>query len=242
MWPFTGSITGNVTPVAGLTLYGGFVRGFEEVPVAPANASNRGEAPPAIRTEQADVGLRYEISPSLNLVAGLFSITKPYFNVDGTSVYRELGSSSNRGIELSLSGSLAPGLTVVLGTVLIDASISGELVDNGTIGSRPVGSVRRRSTLNLDWRLDGGASPLSFDVAVESYSERVGNSANSLLVPAREVLDLGMRYRFQLAATRALLRLQVANIFNDYSWGVTSNGSFQYTHSRRLLAELRFDF
>lgn len=240
--PVTGSLTANVTPLAGLTLYGGFVRGFEEVPVAPANASNRGEAPPAIRTDQADLGLRYAITPGLNLVAGLFSITKPYFNVDAGSVYRELGSSSNRGVELSLSGSLAPGLTVVFGTVLIDAAISGELVDSAAIGSRPVGSVRRRSSLNLDWRLGGGDSPLSFDMSVESYSQRVGNAANSLLVPPREVLDLGLRYRFQLAASRALLRLQVANMFNDYSWGVSANGAFQYTHSRRLLAELRFDF
>lgn len=112
----------------------------------------------------------------------------------------------------------------------------------GTIGSRPVGSVRRRSAVNLDWRLDGGTSPFSLDLAVESFFQRVGNAANSLFVPPRETIDLGLRYRFQLAATRALLRVQLANILNDYSWQVTSNGAFQYTHSRRLLAELRMEF
>ncbi len=239
--PITGSATANVNLLPGLTIYGGFVRGFEEVTVAPANASNRGEAPPAIETDQADLGVRYALAPDLSTVVGLFSITKPYFNVDDSAIYRELGSSRNRGIEFSLSGGLAPGLTLILGTVLLDATITGELVDAGVIGARPVGSVRRRSSLNLDWRLDGGTSPWSLDLAVESYSERVGNTANRLLVPRREVVDLGFRYRFELAATRALLRLQVANIFDDYSWQVSSNGAFQYTHNRRLLAELRFD-
>jgi iron complex outermembrane receptor protein len=239
--PLTGSVTANVIPLDGLTIYGGFVRGFEEVPVAPANAANRGEVPPAIRTDQADLGLRYQLAPGMTLVAGLFSISKPYFNVDDTAIYRELGSSRNRGAEFSLSGTLVPGLTLVAGTVLLDAQVSGVLVDSGVIGPRPVGSISRRSNVNLDWRLDGGASPLSFDLAVESLSARVANASNALLVPPSETLDIGARYRFTLGSVRSLLRLQMANVFNNYSWRVSPNGSLLYTHSRRLLAELRLD-
>ena len=129
----------------------------------------------------------------------------------------------------------------MLGTVWIDSAISGELVDAGIIGGRPVGSTRRRSNLNLDWRLGGGASPLSLDLAVESTSARVANAANTLLVPARITVDAGLRYRFALGRVRALLRAQVANLFNDYSWNVSANGAFRYTHSRRFLAELRME-
>jgi hypothetical protein len=54
--------------LAGLTICGGYVRGFEEVPVAPAN--------------------------------------------DDSGIYRELGSSRNRGVEFSLSGRAGNGALV----------------------------------------------------------------------------------------------------------------------------------
>ncbi len=240
--PITGSVTGtyNVTP--DLAFYGGYVRGFEEVPVAPALAVNRGTAPPAIRTKQADIGLRYAITPQVSLVTGVFSISKPYFNVDTASLYRELGSSSSRGVEVSLAGTMRPGLSFVFGHVSLDAKISGELVDNGTIGPRPVASIARRTALNVDWRLEEGTSPLSLDMGIESLASRVANASNSLSAPPRHLIDLGMRYRFNIANSRALLRLQLANVLNDYGWLVSSNGAFMYSQSRRLLAELRLDF
>lgn len=239
--PLTGSLTATLDLSGSLTVYGGHVRGFEEVGAAPANAANRGSAPPAIGTQQSDLGLRYRVLPGLNLVAGVFSISKPYYNLDNTSIYRRLGSSSSRGLEISLAGTLRPGLTIVAGTVLLDAKVSGDLVASGAIGSRPVGSVRRRSTINLDWRPGNGASPLSFDLRLESFSKRVGNASNLLMAPARETIDIGLRYRFDLGRAKALARIQIANLLDDYGWQVSANGAFQYSHGRRVLAELRFE-
>ncbi len=239
--PLTGSLTGNANLTDSLTVYGGYIRGFEEVQAAPATAVNRGEAPPAIRTQQSDFGLRYAVARGLSLVAGVFEISKPYFNSDTALVYRELGTQRVRGVELSLAGTITPGLTMVAGTVFSDAKISGELVDAGTIGPRPVGNIRRTTTLNLDWRLDRGASPLSLDLAVDSDGARVANAKNTLVVPARVRFDAGLRYRFTIGPVRALLRAQVANVFNNYSWQVQPNGAFRYNMSRRFLAELRME-
>ncbi|MEI6642907.1 MAG: hypothetical protein WCL10_12780 [Novosphingobium sp.] len=239
--PVTGSVTGSLNLTRSLSVYGGHVRGFEEVAVAPVNAANRGAVPPAIRTQQTDIGLRYAVSPGLSLVAGVFEIKKPYYNLDDDANYRELGISSNRGLEMSLAGTLRPGLSVVLGNVLLDQRISGELVDSGRIGPRPIGSIRRRSIVNIDWRLGGGKSPLSLDIAAESLSSRIGNASNRLLAPPRESIDLGARYRFNVASARALLRVQVANVLDNYGWQVATNGAFQYTVGRRFLAELRVD-
>lgn len=239
--PVTGSATGSLILSPALTLYGGYVRGFEEVSVAPANAANRGAVPPAIRTRQTDVGLRYIVTPTISLVAGLFEIAKPYYNLDEQGLYRELGLSSNRGVEMSLAGTVRPGLSVVLGNVLIDAQISGALVECGAIGPRPVGSVKRRTIASFDWRLDGGESPLSFDVSAEALSSRVGNASNQLLAPPRESVDIGLRYRFALAKAPALLRVQLANALDDYGWQVGTNGAFTYSQGRRLYVELRVD-
>ncbi len=161
--------------------------------------------------------------------------------MDGASLYRELGNSSSRGVEVSLAGTLKPGLTFVLGHVSLDAKISGELVAMARSGPRPIASIRRRTALNVDWRLAAGTSPLSFDLAIESLSSRVGNASNSLSAPPRDTFDLGLRYRFKLPMARALLRLQLANVLDDYGWLVFPNGAFMYSQGRRVLAELRLD-
>ena len=225
-----------------LIVYGGITRGQEDAIVAPDIAVNRAEAPPAIRTRQVEAGLRYAITPDLGLVAGAFSISKPYLNLDPGLRYRRLGTLRNRGIELSLTGRLAPGLSLVGGALFLDPSISGEAVDSGLILPRPVGQVRRRVVANLEWRTQGGAGPLSIDLAFEAVSSRMANAANTLSAPARETFDIGARYRFSAGKTKFVLRPQLHNVFNEYGWLVSPSGSFTYTGARYLAVSLLADF
>ena len=172
----------------------------------------------------------------------MFKITKPYYNLDPSLRYRQLGALSNSGVELSLAGQIAPGLSVVSGTLFLDPRISGEAVEGGLIGKRPVGQFTRRSILNLDWRLKNGHSPFSVDIAFESLSSRMANTANSLKAPPRTNLNLGMRYRFNVGDDKFLIRAQVQNALNQYGWDVNSSGGFTYTNDRALSLQLVADF
>ena len=225
-----------------LIVFGGMSRGQEDALIAPDIASNRSEAPPAIRTRQVEAGLRYAITPHLGLVVGAFSIQKPYFNLDPSLRYRQLGVLHNRGLELSLTGQLAPGLSLVGGMLLLDPQIQGEAVDSGLIGERPVGQVRRRIAANLDWRSQGGKGPLSIDLVVESLSSRMANAANTLSAPPSTTIDLGARYRFELGKTKFVLRPQLHNVFNHYGWRVSPSGGFTYNTRRYLAVSLLADF
>lgn len=239
--PLLFSANGSVNILSGLTAYAGYVRGLEESAVAPDIATNRDEAPPAIRTNQKDAGLRYVITPKLSLIAGVFEVRKPYFNIDSARRFRQLGSVSNRGIEISLTGSIAPGLTVVAGTLLLDPKISGPEVVAGAIQERPVGSFRRRSIANLDWK-PKGQEAWSFDLAFESFSSEIGNSQNDFVAPPRETVGIGTRFRFKLGNTKLLLRSQVTNVFNAYGWRVNSSGGFTYALPRTATINLAADF
>jgi outer membrane receptor protein involved in Fe transport len=95
----------------------------------------------------------------MTLVAGVFDVQKPYFNLDPARVYRELGDVRHRGVELSLSGRPIKGLNVVAGAVLLDGKVSGELVEAGRIGPRPVGLTERRILMNLDYQHRAAADP-----------------------------------------------------------------------------------
>ncbi len=239
--PWLGHISGSAYLTRRLVAYGGHVRGFEDPLVAPEIAVNRGDAPPALRTQQSEIGLRYAVTPRVNLIAGVFEISKPYYNLDSARVYRDLGTVRNRGIELSLAGSIVPGVAVVVGTVLFDPRILGDAVSAGLVGPRPVGATKRRSIVNLDWRLDAGKSPLSFDLSFDNIASRAGNLLNTLIVGGRSNMAVGARYRFELAGAPVLARVQYVNPFNWYGWNVSANGSFQYTRSRAFLAELQID-
>jgi iron complex outermembrane receptor protein len=224
-----------------LAIYGGLTRGLEESAAAPIEAVNRNDAPPAIRTRQVDAGIRWLVSPNLTAVAGLFRISKPYFNLDPDQRFRQLGSVTNRGIELSLAGQVAPGLNLVAGTVLLDARISGEEVEAGLIGRRPIGSLARHSIVSADYRLPDHDN-LSFDVVIDSTSSRTANAANNLTVPPRTVIGLGSRYRFKLGKAPALVRAQVQNLTNKFGWNVGRSGYFTPIAARSVSISLAADF
>jgi iron complex outermembrane receptor protein len=240
--PLLWNVSATVIASKQLAFYGGLVRGQEEALTAPDIATNRSEAPAAIRTTQSDIGLRFAATPHLTIVAGAFSIKKPYFNLDPARRYRQLGQIRNRGLEVSVAGQIVPGLSLIGGVVLLDPVISGEAVDKGQIGTRPVGQVRRRTSANLDWRSRGGKGPLSIDIGLDTVSSRYGNALNTLSAPPRETVNLGARYRFALAGHKLLVRPHITNIFNDYGWLVSSSGGFTYAPGRTATVQLIADF
>jgi iron complex outermembrane recepter protein len=236
-WLFNGTL--SVVAGRDLVFYAGYSKGLEESPVAPDIAVNRGEAPPAIITEQVDAGFRLNLSEALRLVAGVFDVRKPYFALDPERVFRELGEVRNRGIEVSLAGQIIPRLSIVLGAVFLDATVSGDQVELGLIGRRPVGSIGRTITGALNWDLPW-MEGLSVDLAYEGSSDRTANAANTLEIPARYVWSLGGRYRFNLFEKPATFRAQLASVNGPYGFNNLGEG-FYYNPPRRFQMSLTVD-
>jgi iron complex outermembrane recepter protein len=236
-WLFNGTVSVIASP--GLVFYAGYSKGLEESPVAPEVAVNRDEAPPAIITEQMDAGFRLNLTKTLRLVAGVFDVRKPYFALDPGKVFRELGEVRNRGIELSLAGQVTPRLSVVVGTVLLDADVSGDQVDLGLIGPRPVTSIGRVTNAAVNWNLPW-VEGLSLDANYESTSDRIANAANTFVIPARYVWSLGGRYRFDILDKPATFRAQALTINNSYGFNNFGEG-FYYNFPRRFQMSLTVD-
>jgi iron complex outermembrane recepter protein len=235
--PWLYSLNGAVALTPKLTVYGGYVRGQEDSAVAPDIAVNRSEAPPALRTRQMDAGVRYALTPKLTLIAGAFDIRKPFFGINSALRFTSLGDVSNRGLELSLAGSIAKGLTVVAGGILVDPVIHGGELD----GKRPTSSFKQRGIFNLDWR-PGGDGPWSFDIAYDGTSSQAANQLNTFGTGERSALNLGTRYRFAIGESHVLLRAQLLNAFNSYGWRVNSGGGFAFTLPRSVFVHVIADF
>lgn len=238
--PWLYSATAAVYLADNVALYGGYVRGLEESDVAPSDAVNRNEAPPAIRTEQKDFGVRWGISKGVSLVVGYFDVEKPYFNLDAARQFRQLGAVRNRGLEGSLSGQVAPGLFVVSGLLYLDSDVSGEEVRLGLIGPKPAGTFKLRTITNVNWQFPWH-KPLTLTGRLETASDRVANIANSFEIPARSVTSIGARYRLDIGKTPLLIRGTVDNVFDKFGYIAGRSGFFVTNGPRRYSLSLAAD-
>lgn len=225
-----------------LSIYGATTRGLEESGTAPSNAANADQVLPALRTRQWEAGLRYRLSDGISVVGAVFDLTKPYFEIDSSdNVFRILGNVRHRGAEFSLSGDVVKGLTLVAGAVLLDPVVTGEAVDDGRLGRRPIGRTRTLIDASIDWRLPF-AQGWSLDARVVYEGRRFADTQDRLTIPARATLDLGARYRFRIGATPALLRFRLDNATDVYGWRVFGGGGFKYNAPRRASASITADF
>jgi iron complex outermembrane receptor protein len=188
-----------------------------------------------------DAGLRYAFTPRLSFVAGVFQVEKPYFNVNGANVFGALGTVRHRGVELSLAGKLADGLTVVGGAVLIQPRVSGDPVNRGVVGPVPVGPSPRFALLSLQYQVPE-VKGLSLDGQVQNGGAQVARPDGRLYIPDWTQFNAGARYVFRAWNTPASVRVQAFNITNAYSWNVSPNGSFSVRSPRNVKITLAADF
>jgi iron complex outermembrane receptor protein len=226
---------------ADVTLYASFTRGLEESGVAPDAAQNRNEALPAIRTRQADAGVGIALGPSMKLLAGLFEVAKPYFALDEQDVFRAVGDVTHRGFEFSLTGSVGEQLNLVGGAVLMDPKVSGPEVASGSVGERPVGQPERTLQVSADWR-SPGLSGISFDVEVTHTSDMAATRGNEVELPARTLIDVGARYRFQIGRAPATLRVLLANATDEYGYDLQGSGAYDTIPGRQFSAYVTVDW
>jgi hypothetical protein len=119
--------------------------------------------------------------------------------------------------------------------------VTGERVDAGAIGDRPVGQTNRSVSVNGEYRFVS-IKGLSVDTDIVSYGRRVASSDNTLEIPSRVVVGIGARHRFAMGRAQATLRLHVGNAFNNWGWRADASGLFNPNAQRSFYANLAADF
>jgi iron complex outermembrane receptor protein len=237
-WLVSGTLSAYLTDR--LAAYAGYTRGLEENGIAPNDAVNRNDALPAIRSRQMDAGVRWAIASELKLIAGVFSVEKPYFTTDEIGVFTALGKVRHRGVELSLTGAPTESLSIVAGAVLMRPRVVGDAVTFGRVGEKPVGQMDRNLRIDVEYR-PPFVSGFSFDAAVANTGERVASRDGLTEVPGYTLVDLGTRYRFKIGDTPATLRVLAENITDVYTWEIYGSNSFGLTDGRRFSVQLAAD-
>ena len=234
-----------LTVVEGIELYGSYTRGLEEAGIAPSTAANANAVLEATIAAQKELGLRYLIDGSTLIVAG-FETRKPHVGIDAvTDSFDFLGGVTHRGIETSLSGSLMPRVSAVLGAVYTDAEVAGPNVEAGFIGIRPPGVPEWRAVAALNYEL---SRQLTLDIGVEYLGERAARSrVNALTGKQLEladstVVDFGARYSAEIAGRPAVMRAQLLNVFDTFAWKPAPGETLDYVPQRSLRVLLTMQF
>lgn len=218
-------------------IYGSYARGLEEQGVAPGNAVNRNEVLPVIEAEQVELGFRGRIADAVSLVGALFEIAKPTAGFDDTGRFGIVGDVRHRGVELSLTGEPMENLSLAAGVMAFEPQLSGQAVTAGRTSSRPVGVQKFAAQVTADYSL-GSVPGLSFDVQANHAGDRLARADGTLRTPARTTVDLGARYRFEINATPAVLRLRVHNIADVHDWTAESSGLLSRERARTYMLTL----
>lgn len=237
-WLYNGTLAFNLGKDA--ILYSGYTRGLEESGIAPENATNRGQALPVSLTEQIDAGIRYRFA-GLTAIAGVFEVKKPYFDRNALNLFAQVGSLSHRGVELSVSGQLAPGLSVVAGVMFLQAPTKASSNVAIFLGPNEAGRPNRNVRLNVQYGPPAWRG-LMLDGQITNDGPLYTNRANTVRLPSNTVIDLGARYIFKAFGTSASVRVRWQNITDNYSWTVSTSGLYQPTPPRRFSVQLAADF
>jgi iron complex outermembrane recepter protein len=223
------------------TLYGGYTQGLENSGAAPNFATNSGAVLPASKTWQIDSGIRYVVTPKFKIIAGVFELQKPYFNLDTNNVDRELGVQRAKGVELSIAGELVEHVHVNIGVLEGKVGIAGPDLAAEKVGLVAVGQPLLTYVANVDYDLPW-LPAASVDASATHFGTAPASVDNGIYSPAVTQVNLGGRYQFTALGNKSSLRLQIQNLLATKEWLTQyTPGFFQLPPPRTLFAYITTD-
>ena len=223
------------------TLYAGYTQGLENSGAAPNSAKNSGAVLPASKTWQIDSGIRYVVTPKFKIIAGVFELQKPYFNLDTDNIDRELGVQRAKGVELSIAGELAKYLHVNIGVLDGKVSIVGSNLAAEKVGFVAVGQPLLTYVANINYDLPW-LPAASMDVSATHFGTAPASIDNGVYSPAVTLVNLGGRYQFTAFGKKSSLRLQIQNLLATKKWTTQyTPGFFQWPPPRTVFAYITTD-
>jgi iron complex outermembrane receptor protein len=221
------------TPWAGLawspgpstTIYVSWGQGveLEAVPNRPDRFANSGQVLPALKSEQTEIGLKWQANPRLLLTAVAFSVDKPYADdvpaADPAALPTQVAGAKtarHRGIELSAAGRLDAVLSLQASLMALDAKYT-EAVDQTLVEQRVTNLPRLKASLFADYRL--AALPgLSFNGLATFENGKKVTADGRVELPSAWQLDAGFSYIQRVAGKETVWRFNIENLTNRSYW------------------------
>lgn len=227
-----------VKPVEHVSLYGNYIEGLQQGAVAPQTAANAGEIFPPAKTEQYEVGAKFDFGTVATTISA-FQIAQPgSFTDPTTNVFSSGGEQRNRGLELAVFGEPIEGIRVIGGIAYIDAELT-KTQGGVNQGKDAPGVPPYRATLSVEW--DAPFVPgLTLSGRAIYTSSAYLNQANTLKVQPYTIVDLGARLSVDAYGIPIVVRANVLNVLDENYW-VSLNGPLSLGSPRTFLLSASFN-
>jgi len=213
----------------GLLAYASWGRGVESqvVPNRISQYSNAGQALPALRSRQWELGLKGG-NDAFNWQLAWFDISRPLTNIDlctGLCEVRNDGKAVHRGLEAGAQWNQGPW-RVGGSLTLIDAKRRGSTADPALNGQSPTNVPKQVLRAQTAYRF---ASVPGLEVAGQlSYEGRRNVLPDgSVTLPSWTRVDAVLRYDTKLRGANASWTLSVDNLFDRRYW---KESPYQFGH------------
>ena len=207
------------------SLYASWGQGVElaVVPNRPTLFANYGQALAALKSEQTELGLKWQANPRLLLTAAAFSIDKPYADdLPGTSAdapaLRVAGAKTarHRGFELGATGRVSEALSLQASLMALDARYT-QAVDPALVGQRVTNLPRVKASLFADYKI-ASLPGWSLNALATLESVKTVTWDSSVELPSAWQLDAGLSYQQRIAGKSTHWRLNIENLTNRIYW------------------------
>lgn len=242
------------SPSAVTMVYASWGQGveLEVVPNRPTKFANAGQVLPALKSEQTEIGLKWQANPRLLLTAAAFSVDKPYADdvpatdPDGLPLRVEGAKTArHRGLELTAAGRVDAALSLQASLMALDAKYT-EAVDPSLVGQRVTNLPRLKASVFADYKI--AALPgLSLNGLATFENGKTVTADGRVELPSAWQFDAGLSFLQRLAGKETQWRLNIENLTNRTYWREAPTtywgGTYLFASTPRTLrASVTVDF
>ena len=211
------------SPVSSTMVYASWGQGAE-IEVVPNRASrfvNFGQSLPALKSEQSEIGVKWQANSRLLMTGALFSIDKPYADDVATASGKPLRvagakEARHRGVELAATGRVTDALSLQASMTALDAKFT-KAVDPALVGQRVTNVPRFKTSLFADYKI-ASVQGLALNVLTTYERGKTVTANGSVTLPNAWQLDVGARFDQIIAGKATTWRLNVENVTNRIYW------------------------
>lgn len=230
-------------PRGDISIYGNYIEGLSQGPVAPSNTINAGEVFPPFKSKQYEGGIKADLN-GLGATLSLFRITRPnsfsrpISATDSRLIFGLDGEQRNQGVELNVFGEAAPGVRLLGGGAYTDAKLRRTRLGVNE-GNRAGGVPKWQFNVGGEWDV---VANVTLTGRIIHTGQQYMDAANTMAVPRWTRLDVGARYEFLSAGRPITLRLNVENLLGKDYWASGSRETLYQGAPRTVMLSATVDF
>ena len=228
----TPSVSLLFKPGPNVTLYGSYIESMEKGGTAAKTNNSKGVTNaeaimPPLESQQLELGVKATVGGVL-MTAALFQIDKglQYYQYNaGTDnyTYVQSGRQVHQGLELTSTGRVLPGLTVVGGVTIMDAKVTRNRANTALEGKTPANVAENFAKVYAEYDLPA-VPGLTLTGGLYYTGKQAVDALNTDEIPDFTTADIGVRYKTRVSNVPLTLRLNINNVTNKSYW-LTANST-----------------